>query len=113
MSFTEASKRIAPMSPSDRELLFELIKPQTNIMESKESCSIEVSQKSAAWEEITKKFNVKSISRMERNEKELKKCWENAMSAAKKKKQRGRKKSTKLAREHAWFQKFRLRMSGY
>lgn len=76
------AKRVSPMTNSDRNLLTELVKPFIEVIENKESGLRSVIAKKNAWKKIASQYNTASSS--DRDEKQLKKAWDNAKMAAKK-----------------------------
>ena len=79
----EEGKRVSPISTVDKELLREIIKPHLQVVESKSSGMTMVHQKNRAWWDVMTQFNASATSG-QRTLKQLKKCWENMKTVAKK-----------------------------
>lgn len=81
------------MTSNDRSLLTELVRPYIDIIECKESGLRTMMAKKKAWKAIANQYNTTASS--DRDEKQLKKAWDNQKMSAKKAKAEQRREMRK------------------
>lgn len=81
----EDSKRFSNFSQAEIGLLVKLVEKYQSIVESKKTDSFSWKEKSTAWEEVTKEFNLLNSQKTPRSSKNLKEKWKNVKKDTKKK----------------------------
>ena len=77
------SKKFAPYTDLEKEILFSLVEDRINIIENKQNCGTKIEQKNKCWLEIESEFN-SNVNVSNRNAKQLKTLWRNLKARAKK-----------------------------
>lgn len=70
-------------SELEKSIITELVAKQKNVIECKRNDYKSIQQKNKAWEKLTEEFNCQAGVK-KRESKQIKKCWENIKSRAKK-----------------------------
>jgi hypothetical protein len=79
----ESSTRVL-FTSADKELIAELIKPHSEVLQNRSRGKSINKQKDSVWELIVNQFNTLPIISSKRSVKQIQKCWENMKSATKK-----------------------------
>ena len=85
---------------TETNLLKELVSKHINVVECKRTDHKSISSKAKAWEDITEEFNSFSMAGLnKRNDKQLKKCWDNMKMREKKKAAEERRERLRTGRK--------------